>query len=61
MPESGPAIVCALALAETLKVPAIEVRAGIRTGEIKVRSDDVVGMAGPHRCPGLGLAGEVLV
>ncbi|HET6965157.1 MAG TPA: adenylate/guanylate cyclase domain-containing protein [Acidimicrobiales bacterium] len=57
------AIECALAIRETLNASAIEVRAGIHTGEIEVRGDDVAGMA-VHigaRVSALAGPGEVLV
>ena len=41
----GRAIACALAIRQALNASAIEVRAGIHTGEIEVRGDDVAGMA----------------
>lgn len=57
------AIECALAIRETLQASAIDVRAGIHTGEIEVRGDDVAGMA-VHigaRVSALAGPGEVLV
>ena len=57
------AIECALAIRETLKASDIEVRAGIHTGEIEVRGNDVAGMA-VHigaRVSALAGPGEVLV
>jgi class 3 adenylate cyclase len=39
------AIECALAIRDTLKALDIDVRAGIHTGEIEVRGEDVAGMA----------------
>ena len=57
------AIECALAVRTTLKASDIEVRAGIHTGEIEIRGNDVAGMA-VHigaRVSALAGAGEVLV
>ena len=57
------AIECAVAIRETLATFDINVRAGIHTGEIEVRGDDVAGMA-VHigaRISALACAGEVLV
>ncbi len=59
----GRAIECALAIRGTLKELDIDVRAGIHTGEIEVRGDDVAGMA-VHigaRVSVLAGPGEVLV
>lgn len=59
----GRAIECALAIRNTLKASGIDVRAGIHTGEIEVRGDDVAGMA-VHigaRVAALADTGEVLV
>ena len=59
----GRAIECALAIRDTLKALGIDVRAGIHTGEIEVRGDDVAGMA-VHigaRVSALAGPGEVLV
>ena len=59
----GRAIECALAIRETLKRSAIDVRAGIHSGEIELRGDDVAGMA-VHigaRVSALACPGEVLV
>ena len=59
----GRAIDCALAIRETLKASDIEVRAGIHTGEIEVRGDDIAGMA-VHigaRVASIAEPGEVLV
>ena len=59
----GRAIECALAIRENLKRFDIEVRAGIHTGEIEVRGDDVAGMA-VHigsRVSALASPGEILV
>jgi class 3 adenylate cyclase len=41
----GRAIQCALAIRDTLRAFDIDVRAGIHTGEIEARGDDVAGMA----------------
>jgi class 3 adenylate cyclase len=57
------AIECALAIRATLKTSDLGVRAGIHTGEIEVRGDDVAGMA-VHigaRVSALADGGEVLV
>jgi len=57
------AIECALAIRETLKQSDIGVRAGIHTGEVEIRGDDVAGMA-VHigaRVSALAGPGEVLV
>lgn len=59
----GRAIECALAIRESLNASAIQVRAGIHTGEIEVRGDDVAGMA-VHigaRVSALAGPGEVFV
>ncbi|HZM57046.1 MAG TPA: adenylate/guanylate cyclase domain-containing protein [Acidimicrobiales bacterium] len=59
----GRAIECALAIKEAVRPLDIETRAGIHTGEIEVRGDDVAGMA-VHigaRVSGLAGPGEVLV
>jgi class 3 adenylate cyclase len=61
----GPAraIEATRAIREAVKVFGIEVRAGLHTGEIEVRGDDVAGLA-VHiaaRVSGQALAGEVLV
>jgi len=59
----GRAIECALAIRETLKGFDIGVRAGIHTGEIEVRGEDVAGMA-VHigaRVSALAGPGEILV
>lgn len=59
----GRAIECAVAIRETLRAFDIGVRAGIHTGEIEVRGDDVAGMA-VHigaRVSALAGPGEVLV
>ena len=57
------AIECAVSIRETLKASDIGVRAGIHTGEIEVRGNDVAGMA-VHigaRVSTLARPGEVLV
>ena len=59
----GRAIGCALAIGESLKGLGIDVRAGIHSGEIEVRGQDVAGMA-VHigaRVSALAGPGEVLV
>jgi class 3 adenylate cyclase len=59
----GRAIQCALAIRENLKRFDIDVRAGIHTGEIEVRGDDVAGVA-VHigaRVSALAGPGEILV
>jgi class 3 adenylate cyclase len=59
----GRAIECSLAIREILQAYEIEVRAGIHTGEIEIRGDDVAGLA-VHigaRVSALAGPGEVLV
>jgi class 3 adenylate cyclase len=59
----GRAIECALAIRQALGEFDVDVRAGIHTGEIEVRGDDVAGMA-VHICArvaALASSGEVLV
>jgi class 3 adenylate cyclase len=59
----GRAIECARAIRENLKRFDIDVRAGVHTGEIEVRGDDVAGMA-VHigaRVSALAGPGEILV
>jgi class 3 adenylate cyclase len=59
----GRAIACALAIRDTLKGSEIDVRAGVHTGEIEIRGDDVAGLA-VHigaRVSAIALPGEVLV
>ncbi len=59
----GRAIECALAIRESLDILDIGIRAGIHTGEIEVRGDDVAGMA-VHigaRVSALAGPGQVLV
>jgi class 3 adenylate cyclase len=59
----GRAISCALAIRDTLNASEIEVRAGVHTGEIEIRGDDVAGLA-VHigaRVSAMARPGEVLV
>jgi class 3 adenylate cyclase len=59
----GRAIECAVAIRDTLATYDIGVRAGIHTGEIEVRGDDVAGLA-VHigaRVSALAGPGEILV
>jgi class 3 adenylate cyclase len=61
----GPAraVRCAAAIRDTLTAYGVAVRAGLHTGEIELRTDDVAGMA-VHtgaRVAALAGAGEVLV
>jgi class 3 adenylate cyclase len=59
----GRAIHCACAIRDAVRALGIEVRAGVHTGEIEVRGDDVAGMA-VHigaRVGSLAAPGEVLV
>ena len=59
----GRAIECACAIRDAVRAVGIEVRAGMHTGEIEVRSDGVAGIA-VHigaRVSALAGAGEVLV
>jgi class 3 adenylate cyclase len=59
----GRAIDCACAIRDAVQALGLEVRAGLHTGEIEVRGDDVAGMA-VHigaRVAALAAAGEVLV
>ena len=59
----GQAIECALAIRDSLRTLEIDVRAGIHTGEIEVRGDDVAGLA-VHigaRVSALASPGQVLV
>jgi len=54
---------CALAIRATLRALDIDVRAGIHTGEIEVRGDDVAGIA-VHigaRVAAIAASGQVLV
>ena len=59
----GRGIQCACAIRDALKTLDIDVRAGLHTGEIEVRGDDVAGIAVhlAQRVSGLAPAGEVLV
>jgi len=61
----GPAraIRCALALAQAVRTLGVEVRAGLHTGEVELRADDVGGIAVhiAERVTGEAGAGEVLV
>ena len=59
----GRAIHCALAIRDSVRALGVDVRAGLHTGEIELRSDDVAGVA-VHigaRVSALASAGEVLV
>jgi class 3 adenylate cyclase len=59
----GRAIECALAIRDTLKSFDLDVRAGIHTGELEIRGDDVAGLA-VHigaRVSALAGPGEVVV
>ena len=59
----GRAIACALAIRDALKASEIDVRAGVHTGEIEIRGDDVAGL-GVHigaRVSAVARPGEVLV
>jgi class 3 adenylate cyclase len=59
----GRAIRCACAVRDAVRSLGIEVRAGLHTGEIELRGDDVAGMA-VHigaRVSGLASGGDVLV
>jgi class 3 adenylate cyclase len=59
----GRAIRCTLAMRESVRPLGIDIRAGLHTGEIELRDDDVAGMA-VHigaRVSALAGAGEVLV
>jgi class 3 adenylate cyclase len=59
----GRAIECAYAICDAVRALGIEVRAGLHTGEIELRGDDVAGMA-VHigaRVASLASGGEVLV
>jgi class 3 adenylate cyclase len=59
----GRAIECACAIRDAVRALGIEVRAGLHTGEIEVRGDDVAGMAVHIGARVAALAGpsEVLV
>jgi len=59
----GRAIRCACAIRDSVRPLGIDLRAGLHTGEIELRGDDVAGMA-VHigaRVSALAGAGEVLV
>jgi class 3 adenylate cyclase len=59
----GRAVHCAWAIRDAVRALGLEVRAGVHTGEIEVRGDDVAGMA-VHigaRVGSMAAAGEVLV
>jgi class 3 adenylate cyclase len=59
----GRAIRCAAALREQLRAAGLDIRAGVHTGEVELRDDDVGGI-GVHigaRIMGVAAAGEVLV
>jgi class 3 adenylate cyclase/alpha-beta hydrolase superfamily lysophospholipase len=59
----GRAIECACAIRDAVRTLGIEVRAGLHTGEIEIRGDDIAGMA-VHigaRVASLADAGQVLV
>jgi class 3 adenylate cyclase len=59
----GRGIRCACAIRDAVRPLGIEVRAGLHTGEVELRGDDVAGVAvhiGARVC-GLASAGEVLV
>jgi class 3 adenylate cyclase len=59
----GRAIVCACAIRDAVRALGIEVRAGLHTGEVEVRGNDIAGMA-VHigaRVAAIAEAGEVLV
>jgi class 3 adenylate cyclase len=59
----GRAIACACAIRDAVRALGIEVRAGVHTGEIEIRGDDVAGMA-VHigaRVTSTAAPGEVLV
>jgi class 3 adenylate cyclase len=59
----GRAIQCAYAIRDAVRAHGIEVRAGLHTGEIELRGEDVAGMA-VHigaRVSALAGAGEILV
>ena len=59
----GRAIQCACAIRDGVKALDIEVRAGLHTGEIELRGDDVAGIAVhlAQRVSALAAPGEVLV
>jgi len=59
----GRAVQCACAIRDAVKALGIEVRAGLHTGEIEMRGDDVAGIAVhlAQRISALASPGEVLV
>jgi class 3 adenylate cyclase/pimeloyl-ACP methyl ester carboxylesterase len=59
----GRAIRCACAIRDAVQALGVEVRAGLHTGEIELRGDDVSGIAvhTAQRVSSLAVAGEVLV
>jgi class 3 adenylate cyclase len=59
----GPAIRCAIALREELAIEGVRIRAGIHTGEVEVRGDDVGGIAVHIAARVMGEAGpdEIIV
>ena len=59
----GRAVQCACAIRDAVKALQIEVRAGLHTGEVEVRGDDVAGIAVhlAQRVSSLARPGEVLV
>ena len=59
----GRAIRCAQAIRQTSKALKLDVRAGVHTGEIELRGDDVTGLAVVigHRVSELAGSGEVVV
>ncbi len=57
------AVYCTLALADSLGREGVPIRAGLHTGEVELRADDIGGI-GVHigaRIVGLAVSGEVLV
>ena len=59
----GRAIHCAVAIRDALRALGIDIRAGLHTGELEIRGEDVAGMA-VHigaRVSALAAAGEILV
>jgi len=59
----GRAILCALAMTESLRPLGVEIRAGLHTGEVEVRGSDIAGI-GVHiaaRVMGAALPGDLLV
>jgi class 3 adenylate cyclase len=59
----GQAIQCAVAVCDALRALGIDIRAGIHTGELEVRGDDIAGVAVhlAQRVSAVALPGEVLV